>query len=377
MFSVPFVTGREAEYLTDVIGTDHWHGDGRYTARATALLRDLTGAERLLLTTSCTHALELAALLLELGPGDEVICPAFTFTSTASAIAIRGATPVFVDIDPVTLNLAPEAVEAAVTARTKAVFVVHYAGVGADLDRLVPLCRRLGLALVEDTAHGLDARYRGRPLGTFGEFGTLSFHDTKNVAMGEGGALLINDASYADRAEVIREKGTNRSAFLRGAVDKYSWVDQGSSYLPSEILAAVLTAQLEGLPLIQARRHHVWDRYHAELASWAEASGVRRMVVPEHVEHPAHMYYLLMPRAADQTGLIRHLKAAGITATFHYQPLDSAPAGVRLGRTPAPCRVVHDIATRLVRLPLHANLDDADVDRVLEAVASYAPGSAG
>lgn len=374
LFSEPFQTGRELDYLTQVIGSDHWHGDGLFTTRATALLRDITRAERILLTTSCTHALELAALLLELGPGDEVICPTFTFTSTAASIAIRGATPVFVDSEPDTLNVSPEAVEAAITPSTKAVFVVHYAGVAADLDRLVPWCKGRGLALVEDDAHGLAGSYRGRPLGTFGDFGTLSFHDTKNVAMGEGGALLVNNAAHARRAEVIREKGTNRSEFLRGAVDKYSWVDHGSSYLPAEFLSAVLCAQLEALPEIQRRRSHVWNRYHAELEPWALSHGVRRMVVPEHVDHPAHMYYLLMPDPRDQGGLIRHLRRDAITATFHYQPLDAAPAGICLGRTPEPCTVAHDSAARLVRLPLHANMGDAEIDRVLEAVTSYTPG---
>lgn len=373
LFSVPFQTGSEIPYVAQALNTDLWHGDGPFTKRATQLLRDLTGVSDIVTTTSCTHALELAAILLELRPGDEVICPTFTFSSTATAIAIRGAVPVFVDSDPITLNADPDAVAAAITPKTKAVFVVHYAGVPADVDRLRALCDQHGLALVEDNAHGLGATYRGRQLGTFGELATQSFHDTKNVTMGEGGALLINDPRFAERAEIVREKGTNRARFLRGVIDKYTWVDQGSSYLPSDLLCAVLVAQLEAFDAIQAKRHHVWDRYHAELAPWAATTGVGLMHVPDDVAQPAHMYYVMMPTAADQSGLIAHLKARDIVATFHYQPLDAAPAGLALGRTPFPCVVAHDIAGRIVRLPLHANLGDPEIDRVVEAVSAYVP----
>lgn len=373
-FSTPVRTGREVELVTEAIASAHWHGDGPFTERAHALLREITGAPSVLLTTSCTHALELSGLLLDLGPGDEVLVPSFTFTSTATAIAVRGATPVFVDVEPGTLNLDPVLAAAAVTERTRAIYVVHYGGVGADMHALQAVADEHGLAIVEDNAHGLGARWQGQALGTFGALATQSFHDTKNVTSGEGGALLVNDPALRERAEVIREKGTNRSQFLRGQVDKYTWVDQGSSFLPSDLLAAVLVAQLESFADIQARRHHVWQRYAAELPGWADDHSVRLMRVPEDAEQPAHMFYLLTPTHADQTGLIGHLRERGVVATFHYQPLDASPAGRRLGRTPSPCAVTEHAATHLVRLPLHADLGDADVDRVVDAVTSYRPG---
>lgn len=373
LFSEPFRAGREAGLLAEALDSVTWQGDGPFTEKATAWLKDYTGAPEALLTTSCTHALELAAMLLDLGPGDEVIVPSFTFTSTATAVAIRGATPVFVDIEPRSLNIDPALVEAAVTARTRAVFVVHYGGVAADMDALLGIAGRHGLAVVEDNAHALGAYLDGRHLGTFGAFATQSWHATKNVACGEGGALLINDVSLAPRAEVIREKGTNRSHFLRGAVDKYTWVDQGSSYLPSDLLAALLYAQFSQFEQIQRRRHRVWDRYAADLADWAGQHGVELMSPPPGRSHPAHLFYLMMPSAADQGGLIKHVGQRDITATFHYQPLDAAPAGQALGRTPAPCTVTAEAAARLVRLPLHAGLTELDLDRVVSAVTSYEP----
>lgn len=372
-FTAPYRTGREQELLAQVLASPMWHGDGVHTRTAEALLRERLGGGSVHLTPSCTHALELAAVLLDLGPGDEVVCPSFTFTSTATAIAIRGATPVFVDVRPDTLNLDVDAVASALTDRTRAVFVVHYGGVAADVERLRALCVDRGLALVEDNAHGLGGAWRGRPLGSFGTFATQSFHDTKNVTSGEGGALVVNDPVYRERAEIVREKGTDRSRFLRGEVDKYTWQDQGSSYLPSELQAAVLVAQLEAFDDIQARRHRVWDRYAEELAPWAREHGVQRMVVPDGAAHPAHLYYVLMPSAADQAGIIHHLGTQEVSAVFHYQPLDSSPGGLRLGRTPEPCTVTADVAARLVRLPLHAGLTEQEVDRVVSAVTSYRP----
>jgi dTDP-4-amino-4,6-dideoxygalactose transaminase len=369
----PYVTGDEITNVATVLTSDHWHGDGSFTKRATELLKALTGSPAVLTTTSGTHALELAAILLGVGPGDEVICPSFTFSSTATAMAIRGATPVFVDSEPETMNLDIQAVEAAITPATKAVVAMHYGGVGVDLDRLVPLCRSHGLALVEDAAHGLGGSYDGAALGTFGEYGALSFHDTKNVAMGEGGAILASDADGAVRAEIIREKGTNRSQFLRGVVDKYTWTDHGSSYLPAELLTAVLCAQLEHFDEIQRRRHRVWDSYATNLPSWAAASGVDLMTVPDRRQHPAHLYYVILPTRADQSGFIAHLRSQGIVGAFHYQPLDTSPAGRQLGRTPAPCVVAQDRAHRLVRLPLYAGLTPSDLDRILTAVTSYRP----
>lgn len=356
--------------MTSVLDSDVWHGDGAMTLRATEMLLDIIPSPKGLLTTSCTHALELAGILLDLGPGDEVIVPSFTFSSTASSIAIRGATPVFVDVDSM-LNLDVALVEQAITDRTKAIYVVHYAGVGADMEALLPIANRHGLRIVEDNAHGLGATRGGQYLGTFGAMATQSFHDTKNVTCGEGGALLINDASLTERAEIVREKGTNRSQFLRGQVDKYTWVDSGSSFLPSDLLAALLVAQLTHFEVIQQWRHRVWDRYAAALAAWSQNNAVNLMQVPEQAQHPAHMFYVLMPTHGDQTGLIKHLKEAGIVATFHYQPLHDSPAGSRFGRQGSHCPMTSDRALRLVRLPLYAGLTEADVDRVVEAVLSY------
>ena len=370
-FSRPYLAGMEYTNINASLATTSWHGDGDFTRKATEWLLERTQASGALLTTSCTHALELAAILLRLDRGDEVIVPSFTFSATATAIASRGATPVFVDIDPRTMNLDPAAVEAAVTERTKAIFVVHYAGVACDLDAIQAIADRHGLAIVEDNAHGIGAYLRGQHLGTFGTFGTQSWHDTKNVTSGEGGALLINDLQYLERAEIVREKGTNRAVFLRGQVDKYTWVDEGSSYLPSDLLSALLLAQFERFEEIQDRRQYVWHRYAAELPSWAADQGVGLMEVPADREQPAHMFYVVMPTHADQAGLIGALREKEIVATFHYQPLDSSPAGQRLGRTPFPCTVTADRAVRLVRLPLHAGMSKTDTNRVLEAVTAY------
>lgn len=374
VFNRPHRAPGEEAYVGEVLASGHVHGDGPFTTAASTLLREITGVPQALLTTSCTHALELAGMLLELGPGDEVIVPSFTFSSTAAAVAVRGATPVFVDVDPTTLCLDPDLARAAITDRTRAVYTVHYGGVGHRLDELTALCERNGLTLVEDNAHGLGARWRGRQLGTFGALATQSFHDTKNVHCGEGGALLVNDVDrFAQRAEILREKGTNRSMFLRGQVDKYTWVDTGSSYLPSDLLAAVLRAQLEHFGQIQAARHRVWDRYARDLVGWAQQTGATLMQVPDDAEHPAHVFYLLMPDHDGQLGLLGRLREQGIVGTFHYQPLDSSPAGRRLGRTPAPCTVTADVATRLVRLPLWPDLTETDLDRVVCATTSY-PG---
>lgn len=370
-FSQPYLGGLEHTYLDEALESSVWHGDGEFSARATEWLVRRTGSPAALLTTSCTHALEMANMLLDIGPGDEVISPSFTFPSAATAIATRGGTPVFVDIRPDTLNVDVAAVEAAITARTKAVCLVHYAGVAADLDALVPVLESRGVALIEDNAHGLGATWRGQHLGTFGDFGTHSWHDTKNVASGEGGALLVRDREQLSRAEILREKGTNRSQFIRGEVDKYTWVDHGSSYLPSDILCALLMAQFERFDTIQARRHAVWDAYHSALGSWATSAGVQMMTVPDGAAHTAHLYYLVMPEPADQSGFIHHLAERDIVSAFHYQPLDDSPAGRHLGRTPFPCSVTARVASRLVRLPLHAGMGDADVDRVVEAVTSY------
>ncbi|WP_228641987.1 dTDP-4-amino-4,6-dideoxygalactose transaminase [Microtetraspora sp. AC03309] len=371
-FNRPHVARNELEYLAEAVRRGSTSGDGPFTARATRLLTEITKSRGALLTTSCTHALEMSALLLDLRPGDEVIMPSFTFVSTANAYVLRGAVPVFVDCRPDTLNIDERLVEGAITDRTRAVVVVHYAGVACDMETIGKLCERYGLALIEDNAHGLGGSYNGRPLGSFGGLVAQSFHSTKNVQCGEGGALLMNDPGLASRAEIIREKGTDRSRFFRGQVDKYRWVDVGSSYLPSDILAAMLTAQFESFDRIQSMRHAVWARYHEELAGWGEANEVRLPIVPDDCEHPAHLYYLLLSDLENRQAFIAHLAGHGVQATFHYQALHSAPAGARHGRAaPGGCPVTEEVADRLVRLPLFADLDEDDVTRVIDAVRSF------
>lgn len=371
IFSRPYRTGSELTNVAAVLDSDHSHGDGQFTAAATAKLVGITGARHVLLTTSCTHALELGGLLLELGPGDEVIVPSFAFTSAATAFALRGATCVFADIDENTGNLDPATATAAVTEHTKAIVVMHYGGVAADMAALLTVAEQHGIAIIEDNAHGLGARWRGRPLGTLGTIGTQSFHDTKNVHCGEGGALLLSDDILMGRAEIIREKGTDRARFLRGQVDKYSWHDIGSSYLPSELNAAVLDAQLADFDTIHANRHRVWDAYAAALADWAQRHDVAPMTVPSDCVHPAHLFYLRMPSETARDGLISHLAEHGIVAPFHYVPLDSSPAGLKHGRTPVPCRRSARFAATIVRLPLWPALTDSQIGRVIDAVTAY------
>jgi dTDP-4-amino-4,6-dideoxygalactose transaminase len=371
-FNRAYEAGAEREYMAQAIAAGPLSGDGPFTKRASAMLVDLIGASTALLTTSCTHALDMTALLLDLAPGDEVIMPSFTFVSTANAYALRGAVPVFVDCRPDTLNLDERLVEAAITPRTKAIVVVHYAGVACEMDAITALAAKHHLVVIEDNAHGLGGSYKGRPLGSIGAMATQSFHETKNIQCGEGGALVFNEPAYAGRAEIIREKGTNRSQFFRGMVDKYRWVDIGSSYLPSDLLAAFLTAQLEAFGEIQRRRHRIWDTYHRELANWAAEQGVAQPTVPAGCVQPAHLYYLLLPDLDRRQGLLRHLAEREILGTFHYQPLHSAPAGVKYGRTgPGGCPVTDDIADRLVRLPLFAGMTDEDLRRIVDAVLAY------
>ncbi len=372
-FNRPYLTGLEPGYLSESMASGSLSGDGPFTKRASGLLREIIGVEAALLTTSCTHALDMSAILLELEAGDEVIMPSFTFCSTATAFALRGAVPVFVDCRPDTLNIDESLIEAAITPRTKAIVVVHYAGVGCEMETILAIAARHQLAVVEDNAHGIGATYRGQALGTFGAMATQSFHETKNVHCGEGGALIFNDLSYHNRAEMIREKGTNRSQFFRGMVDKYRWVDIGSSYLPSDMLAAFLTAQLESFGEIQKQRHAVWSAYNDSLADWAQHHGVTLPTVPAHCEQPAHLFYLLMPDLENRQGLLAHLAERSVQATFHYQPLHSAPAGRQYGRTGSPegCPVTDSVADRLLRLPLFAGLAEEDIDRVVAGVLSY------
>lgn len=365
---VPFhrshATGRELGYLAEAIGRGSLAGDGAFTRRCQAWLERDTGASRALLTHSCTGALEMCALLLAVGPGDEVIMPSFTFVSTASAFALRGATPVFVDVRPDTLNLDERRVEAAITPRTKAICAVHYAGVGCEMDEILAIAARHGLAVVEDAAQGCVASYRGRRLGSLGALGALSFHDTKHLAAGEGGALLVNDARLEARAEVLWQKGTNRQAFSRGEVDRYSWIDLGSSFLAGELGAAFLCAQLEAAATITAARQALWSRYHEALAP-LEARGVlRRPIVPAHCAHNAHAYHVLLPSSAARASAIAALAARGIEAVFHYVPLHDSPAGARLGRCGGGMEVTRDVAGRVMRLPMWLGVPEGTADEV-------------
>lgn len=366
-FNKPHLTGKELEYIRQAHTNGWLSGDGPFTKKCQAWLEKEVGSRKALLTHSCTGALEMSALLADVGPGDEVIMPSFTFVSTATAFALRGATPVFVDIRPDTLNLDESKVEAAVTPRTKALVPVHYGGVGCDMEALGRIAERHKLVVIEDAAHSILAAYKGRPLGGLGHLATLSFHETKSLISGEGGALLINDDRFVARAEIIREKGTNRSQFFRGQVDKYTWVDLGSSYLPNEITAAFLWAQLEEAQSMIARRIAIWDRYHAALAPLEAEGRVRRPVVPPECHPTAHVYYLVMRSLDERTRLIDRLKARGILAVFHYVPLHDSPAGLRYGRASGDLPVTRSVSDRLVRLPLWLGVEP-HLDEIIEAV---------
>lgn len=365
------LAGNEFEYMRDAIARKHTAGDGEYTRRCQSILEEETGAKKALLTTSCTHALEMAALLLNVKEGDEVIFPSFTFVSTVNAFVMRGITPVFVDIRRDTLNLDEEKLEERITGRTRAIVPVHYAGVGCEMDRIMSLAREHDLAVVEDNAHGLFGAYRGRPLGSFGCLATQSFHETKNCSCGEGGALLINDSSFISRSEIIREKGTDRSRFFRGEVDKYSWVDVGSSYLPSDILAAFLLAQLEAREKIQRRRKGIWNSYYGALSPWVESQGVRLPTVPEHCDQAYHMFYMLMGTPEERTSLITHLKENGILSVFHYLPLHLSEMGRRFGGMKGACPVTEDVSQRLLRLPFYNGLEKDDIDQVVRRTLDW------
>lgn len=368
-FNRPSMVGRELDYIAQAVHGGRLAGDGPFTRRCQAWLEERYGARKVLLTHSCTAALELAALLCGIEPGDEVIMPSFTFVSTANAFVLRGARPVFVDIRPDTLNLDETLLEAAITDRTRAVVPVHYAGVGCDMDAILGIARRHGLRVVEDAAQGLGASFDGRCLGTLGDLGCWSFHETKNFISGEGGALVVQDEALAERAEILREKGTNRARFFRGEVDKYTWVDLGSSYLPSELVAAYLFAQLERSEEIMRQRRGIFEAYRAGLADLEAQGLVRLPVVPDRCEHNGHMFYLLLPTERRRDGLIAHLDQAGINAVFHYVPLHESPMGRSLGTVDLP--VTESVSRRLVRLPCFFELGEDQQARVTAEVRTF------
>jgi dTDP-4-amino-4,6-dideoxygalactose transaminase len=372
-FNRPSLVGDELLYMRQAIAAGKISGDGDFSRRCHALLEQELGAAKVLLTTSCTHALEMCALLLDLAPGDEVVLPSFTFVSSVNAFVLRGARPVFADVRPDTLNLDAAQLPRLLGPRTRAIVPVHYAGVGCDMEAIAAAAEPRGIAIVEDNAHGLFGKRGGRQLGSFGCLSTLSFHETKNFTCGEGGALVINDRRYVERAEIVREKGTNRSQFFRGMVDKYTWVDVGSSYLPADLLAAFLLAQLEAREPVQAARRRIWERYARELAGWAERCGARLPVVPPDCEHPSHIFYLLLPSLAARQALIAHLRSRRILAVFHYVPLHLSEYGRKIAGGANDCPVAADVSDRLVRLPLFYELSAEEQSRVIEAVEEFQP----
>ena len=367
-FNRPYATGNELAYLTEAQRQGHLSGDGSFTRRCHQWIEQRTGCVKALLTQSCTSALDLAALLLKLEVGDEVIMPSFTFVSTANAFVLRGAVPVFVDIREDTLNLDERLIEAAITPRTRAIVPVHYAGVSCEMDAIAAIAARHGLRIVEDAAQGVMAGYKGRPLGAIGDIGCFSFHETKNIISGEGGSLLVNDAELVQTAEIMREKGTDRGRFFRGEVDKYTWQDVGSSFLPSEITAAFLWAQLEQAERITAERIAIWRRYHEMLAPLEQRGVLRRPVIPPDCQHNGHIYYILLETAEDRAHVLAELNRGGINAVFHYVPLHSSPAGMRFGRRAGELRVTTSQSERLIRLPMWLGLSEAQQQRVCEVL---------
>ena len=367
-FNKPHLTGKELQYISDAHQNTMLAGDGPFTERCHTWIERKSGTKKALLTHSCTAALEMAALLLDIGPGDEIIMPSFTFVSTANAFVLRGGVPVFVDIREDTLNIDETLIEAAITSKTKAIAVVHYAGIGCEMDTIIAIAQRHGLHVVEDAAQGVMATYKGRPLGSIGSLGAYSFHETKNVISGEGGALLVNDDRFAERAEIIREKGTDRRRFSRGQVDKYTWQDLGSSFLPGELVAAFLWAQLEEAESITRRRIAIWNRYHSLVAPLEESGLLRRPVLPPDCQHNAHMYYVLLDRRIDRRSMLSAMNSWGLYPVFHYVPLHSSPAGQRFCRQHGPMTVTDYQANRLVRLPFWVGLSDPDLWQVVEAL---------
>lgn len=370
-FNKPTTVGDEMAYIQQSLASGKISGDGLFTKKSHALLEQSLGVPKALLTTSCTHALEMSALLLNIQVGDEVIVPSFTFVSSINAFVLRGARPVFADVRPDTLNLDETKLEALITDKTRAIVLVHYAGVACEMDTIMAIAERHNIPVVEDNAHALYGKYKGRYLGTFGQLATQSFHETKNIQCGEGGALLINDPQLIERAEIIREKGTNRSRFFRGQIDKYTWVDVGSSYLPSDMLAAFLYGQLEQREAIQARRAEIWATYDAELSDWAEEHRVVTPTIPAEMEQTYHMYYLLLPSLDVRSRLIDHLKQQGIYAAFHYQPLHLSDMGRQFGGVEGDCPVTEDVADRLLRLPLYYALTEDEQREIIQNLYQF------
>lgn len=369
-FNKPYMTGKELWYISQAHASGHLAGDGMFTKKCNAWLEQRIGCQKALLTHSCTAALEMAAILADLQPGDEVIMPSYTFVSTANAFALRGATTVFVDIRPDTLNIDENQIEAAITPRTKAIVAVHYAGVACEMDTIMAIAQRHKLLVIEDAAQGIMSSYKGRPLGSIGHMAALSFHETKNIIAGEGGALLINDARFVERAEMIREKGTNRSQFFRGQVDKYTWVDIGSSYLPGEVIAAFLWAQMEEADAITKRRLDIWANYHQWFASVEAAGKVQRPTLPRACVHNAHMYYLLLPSLTQRSAMMKQLAEKGINTVFHYVPLHSSPRGLAIGRCLGDMAHTNRAGDCLVRLPLWLGLEERQTDVITQVLAS-------
>jgi len=370
-FNCPIMVGNELNYMAEAIAGEKLSGDGPFTIKCSTLLEQELGVPKILLTTSCTHALEMMAILLDFQPGDEVIIPSFTFVSTVNAFVLRGARPVFTDIRPDTLNLDESRLETLITHHTKAIIPVHYAGVGCEMDAILEIANRRGVRVLEDNAHGLFGKYRSKYLGTFGALAAQSFHETKNFSCGEGGALLINDSSLIERAEIVREKGTNRSRFFRGQVDKYTWVDIGSSYLPSDILAAFLYAQLENRARIQSHRQKVWETYSGGLKGWAARHEVQLPYILAHCEQAYHMFYMLLPTLNLRQAFITHLSKRGIQSVFHYLPLHLSDMGLQFGGRPGDCPVTERVSDQLVRLPFHNALTEANQQRVIEAILEF------
>lgn len=367
-FNKPSLVGNEKKYIEEALENRHLSGDGPFTKRCNEFLEKAIGVSKALLTTSCTHALEMCAMLFNIGKGDEVIVPSFAFVTTANAFAIRGAKPVFIDIRPDTLNLDERMLDNLITSRTKAIIALHYAGIACEMDDIMEIAGKHEVPVVEDNALGLFGKYKGQPLGSIGKLATLSFHETKSFICGEGGALLINDNVYASRAEILREKGTNRTQFFKGQVDKYTWVDLGSSYLPADILAAFLLAQLEASSRVLEVRKRIWESYATQLSDWAEEKGVKLPVVPPDCEHPYHMFYLLCPSPEKRTGLINSLKNRGIQSVFHYLPLHLSRMGRQFGYTEGNFPVTEDVSDRLVRLPFYFELSEPEQQMICEAV---------